>query len=81
MVHFCAGVDDQNWSLVTVNRQSMKTLFRRVFEVTASLGLPTINRGSGLPFWGAEHLGDLVSLCESAWELSNSLVTGAIIAK
>jgi hypothetical protein len=39
-------------------------------SVTASLGPPSINRGCGRPFEGAEHLGDLVSMCESAWEPS-----------
>ena len=36
------------------------------FECTASLGPPSINRGCGRPFEVAEHLGDLVSMCESA---------------
>ena len=44
----------------------MKTLFSRVLSITASLWPPSINRGCGRPFEAAEHLGDLVSMCESA---------------
>ena len=46
--------------------QSARTQFSRELSVTASLGPPSINRGCGRPFEVAEHLGDLVSMCESA---------------
>ena len=59
--------------------QSTIALFREVFEVTASLR-PSINRDGGRAFEGAEHLGSLVSLCESDWEPSNSLVIEQIIS-
>ena len=51
--------------------------FRRDLSVTVSLEPFSINRGVGQPFEVVEHLGDLVSLCESAWEPSNSLVASA----
>ena len=61
--------------------QSGKTLFSRDLSVTASLGPPSINRGCGRPFEVAEHLGDLVSLWESAGEPSNSLVLTKIVIR
>src|SRR6185312_13296283 len=54
------------WFEVLNGGQSAKTQFSRDLSVTASLGPHSINRGCGRPFEMAEHLGDLVSMCESA---------------
>jgi hypothetical protein len=51
---------------VSVRRTVRESLFLWDLSVTASLGPPSINRGCGRPFEGAEHLGDLVCMCESA---------------